>query len=445
MQTRFSVTTGKAALPTSVARVDRKETSDLLFAIRLLLEFVLGVCSRMTNITNVVHTSQVQVNEQRPSAVGGDASRFIILAASVFVCFGAATWAQAPASPPSGANQSWTVTREAHIEDVLPSRTIESHVQEGNRSVDKQSVEQLGFDRHFEPYQDTETESVQVNSTTVRTITRIFGRDGAGARALVQTTEEDRRTLPSGESRSERVVSAPDSDGRLQPTRREISQTKKITRDAEETKTTVMLPSIAGELTPTMQIEERQQRTGNNTEFKKTIQWLDAGTREWQVTEVQQRSTKGEGNSRTTEERVSRLDYEGKLSDFSRTVSKESESPSGEKQSTVENYSVDMPGTSSDGSLRLIQRVTSKEATGPNGQQTAVQKVEEPNPGDPSAGLRVTSLISDKLNSGPSGAQATRTVQVRNGGGEFEVKSVDTAKSDNIHAIQVQIGPSKPQ
>ena len=121
----------------------------------------------MTNITNVKHTSQVQVNEQRPSAVGGVASRFIILAASVFVCFSAAIWAQTTVSPSSDANQSWTVTRESHIEDVLPTRTVESHVQDGNRSVDKQSVERLGLGGHFEPYQDTETESVQVNSTTV--------------------------------------------------------------------------------------------------------------------------------------------------------------------------------------------------------------------------------------------------------------------------------------
>jgi hypothetical protein len=398
----------------------------------------------MANITNVKHPSQVQKNEERPSAVGGDASRFIILAASVFVCFSAAIWAQTPVSQASDANQSWMVTRELHIENVLPSRAVESHVQDGNRSVDKQSVEWL-IDGHFEPYQDIETESVQVTSTTLRTITRVFVRDGAGARALLQTTEEERRTLPSGESRTERVVSAPDSDGRLQPTRREISQTKKITRDAEETKTTVMLPSITGGLAPAMQIEERQQRTGNNTEFKKTVQWLDAGTREWQVIEVQQRSTKEESNSRTTEERVSRLDYEGNLNDFSRTVSKESESPSGEKQSTVGNYSVDMLGVSQDGSLHLVQRVTSTETTGPSGQQTAVQKVEEPNPGDPNAGLRVTSLISDKVSSGPSGPQATRTVRVRNGGGEFEVMSVDAAKSDNIHAIQVQIGPPKPQ
>lgn len=398
----------------------------------------------MTNITNVKHTSQVQVSKQRPSAVGGDGTRFIILAASVFVCFSAAIWAQTPVSPPSDANQSWTVTREFRTENALPTRTVESHVQDGNRNMDKQSVERFGFDGHFEPYQDTETESVQVNSTTVRTITRTFVRDGAGARALLQTTEEERRTLPSGESRTERVVSAPDSDGRLQPTRREIFQTKKTTPDVEETKTTVMLPSITGGLAPTIQIEERQQRTGNDTEFTKTVQWLDAGTREWQVSEVQQRSIREQGNSRTTEERVSRPDYEGKLSNFSRTVSTESESPSGERHNTVENYSVEMLGAPRDSSLHLVRRVTSTE-TVPSSQQTAVQKVEEPNPGDPNAGLRVTALISDKVSSGPSGAQATRTVEVRNGGGEFEVMSVDTAKSDNIHAIQVQIGSPKPQ
>jgi hypothetical protein len=399
-----------------------------------------GAASRDENMMSV--RDFFWKNERRPSGLAPCAGRLMLSTVNVVLCCSFALWALTPEPQPADANQSLTVTRESHIEDVLPSRTIESHVQVGNRSVDKQSFEQLGFDGHFEPYQDTETESVQVNSTTVRTITRIFDRDGAGARALVQTTEEERRTLPSGDSRTERVVSIPDSDGRLQPIRREISQTKKITRDTEETKTTVMLPSITGGLAPEIQIEERQQRTGNKTEFKKTIQWLDAGTREWQVSEVQQLSTTDESDGRTTDERVSRLDYEGKLSDFSRTVSKESESPSGEKQSTVENYSVDMPGTSRDGSLHLVQRVTSMEATDPSGQQTAMQKVEEPNPGDPSAGLRVTALISDKVISSPSGAHATRTVRVRNGGGEFEVVSMNTANADNIHAIEVQMRPS---
>jgi len=190
-----------------------------------------------------------------------------------------------------------------------------------------------------------------------------------------------------------------------------------------------MLPNISGGLAPAIQIEERRQRAGNNTEFKKTIQLPDGG-REWQV------------NSRTTEENVSRLDYEGKLSEFSRTVSTESESPSGEKHNTVENYSVDMLGAARDGSLHLVQRVTSTETTDSGGQQTVVRQEEEPNPGEPHDGLRMTSVSTVNVRSGPSGAQGSQIVRVRNGSGEFEVFAVDTTKSDNIHAIQVQMTPS---
>jgi len=381
-----------------------------------------------------------QNNERRLSGLAPCAVRFILVAANVFLCFSLVIWAQTPASQPSDPNLPWTVTREAHIENELPIRTLETHVRNGNRTLDEQSLQRPGSDGHFEAYQDIEKETVQVNSTSVQTVTRVFGRDGGGAKTLLQTMEEETQMLPDG-SRAVRVVSAPDSDGRPQPTRREIAETKKISRDVEETKTTVMLPSISGGLAPSMQIEERQQRAGNNTEFKKTIRLLDGG-REWQVNEVRQGTIHQEDNSRTTEETVSHLDYEGKLSEFSRTVSTESESPSGEKRNTVENYSVDMLGTSRDGSLHLVQRVTSTENTDSTAQETVVRQVEEPNPGEPHDGLRVTSVSTVNVRSGPSGAQGSRIVRVRNGSGEFEVFAVDTTKSDNIHVIQVQMRAS---
>ena len=397
-----------------------------------------GATRRHENMMNV--RDFFQNNERRLSGLVACAGRFILVAANVLLCFSVVLWAQTPASQPSDANQSWTLTRESHIENEFPIRTLETHVRNGNRTLDKQSLQQLGSDGHFEAYQDIEKETVQVNSTTVQTVTRIFGRDGGGAKALLQTMEEETQMLPNG-SRTVRVVSAPDSYGRPQPTRREIAETKKSSRDVEETKTTVMLPSISGGLAPSMQIEERRQRTGNNTEFKKTIQLLDGG-QEWQVNEVWQGTIHQEDNSRTTEENVSRLDYEGKLSEFSRTVSTESESPSGEKHNTVENYSVDMLGASRDGSLHLVQRVKSTENTDSTGQQTVVRQVEEPNPGEPHDGLRVTSVSTANVRSGPSGAQGSQIVRVRNGSGEFELFAVDTTKSDNIHAIQVQRTPA---
>lgn len=394
----------------------------------------------MKNMMNV--KDFFQNNKRRLSGLASCAGRFILVAANVFLCSNLVLWAQTPAPQHSDAdaNQSWTVTRESHIDNELPIRTLETHVRKGNRTLDKQSLQRPGSDGRFEAYQDIEKETVQVNSTTVQTVTRIFGRDGGGAKALLQTIEEETQVLPDG-SRTVRVVSAPDSDGRPQPTRREIAETKKISRDVEETKTTVMLPSSSGGLAPAEQIEERRQRAGNNTEFKKTIRFLDGG-REWQVNDVRQGTIHQEGNTRTTEEKVSHLDYEGKLSEFSRTVSTESESPSGEKHNTVENYSVDVPGTSRDGSLHLVQRVTSTETTDSAGKQTVVRQVEEPNLGEPHDGLRVTSVSTENVRSGPSGAQGSQIVRVRNGSGEFEVYAVDTTKSDNIHAIQLQTTPA---
>jgi hypothetical protein len=70
--------------------------------------------------------------------------------------------------------------------------------------------------------------------------------------------------------------------------------------------------------------------------------------------------------------------------------------------------------------------------------------VEQANPGDPGSGLRVTTVTIDTVRPGASGAQATRTVEARDANGNFGVVSVDTKKSDNIHAIQVQIAPSEP-
>jgi hypothetical protein len=359
----------------------------------------------------------------------------------VFVTSTVLLWAQTPESKPSNANQSSTTTRESH-DGIGSARTVESHIQSGNRTVDKRSFERRGPDGNVALAQDIETESVQVNSSTVRTTTRTFGRDGNGNKMLLQITQEETQTLPGGGSKSVRTTSNPDLSGNLQPVQREVSETKKISRDAEVTKTTVSLPSVNGGLSPVTQIEERQRHVGNNTEFQKTTRMLDGGGN-WQVSEVRQGTIKEDGKNRSTEERVSRTDSEGRLGEVARTVTKESESPSGAKHNTVETYSIDLPGSARDGRLHMVQRETINQSASSSGQQTSVQQVEQPNPGDPGSGMRVITITTDKVRPASYGTQATRTVQIRNGSGTFDVVSVDTAKSDNTHAIQVQIAPSE--
>ena len=370
-------------------------------------------------------------------------SRLMLLAVLAYFFACPALWAQTPDSQTDDADKSWTATTESQSDNVNPTRTTESHTRNGNRTLDSQSIQRRGTDGHFEPYQDIEKETVKVDATTTRTTTRAFALGADRAKILVQITEEEKHTSAGGDSSVVRSISNPDINGKLQMVQRQVEETTKISKDVEDTKTTVMLPSVNGGLAPAMKVEERRTLGANNlVESQKTTLRPD-GAGNWQVDEIRQATTWQGGKNRSTEERISRPDSDGKLGEISRTVSKESETASGEKRNTVETYSLDVPGSARDGGLHLVERSTTSQRTNSTGQQTTEQRVEQPNPGDPGSGLQVITLTTDTVRPSPSGAQATRTIQARDANGSLGVVSVDTTKSDNIHAIQVQIAPSE--
>jgi hypothetical protein len=342
---------------------------------------------------------------------------------------------------------AWTATTDLKSDNLgpqrIPVRIIESHSQNGNRMLDKRSVEIRGTDGHFEAYQDVERETLQVDATTVRTTTRTFGQNANGMKALVQVTEEEKHILPGGDSNVTRVTSNPDVNGRPQPVQREIVETKKIGEDLEEANTTVMLPSANGGLAPAFKTHELRKRAANDrVEIEKTT-WLPDGNGKWQLSETRQNTTKQEAKDRKIEERVFRPDAEGKLGEVSQVVSRESESTSGEKRSVVESYSIDVPGTTRDGSLHLVERKTSTATSSSTGERATEQKVEQANPGDPGSGLRLSVLVDGRMVPGTSGEQSTVTIRARDSNGNFGIVSVDTTKADRIPTIQVQQTPAE--
>src|ERR1700675_5161529 len=304
--------------------------------------------------------------------------QLILLAIGVYFCSSLALWAQTSDSSTGDATNSWTATTDSQSGTLNPTRTIETHTRSGNRTLDKQSLQRRGADGHFEPYREVEKETVQLDATSVRTTTRTFGRDANGAKTLVQGTEEEKHTLPRGDSNIVRTISNPDGNGNLQLIQRQIEETKKTSADVEETKTTMMLPGANGGLAPTMKVQERRQRGANDTVESQKTTLLPDGAGNWQVSEIRQATStkKGSTKSNSTEERISRRDAEGKLGQVSRTVSSESESAPGEKRDTIETYSVDVPGSVGDGSLHLVERAITAQRTGSTGQQTTEQQVE---------------------------------------------------------------------
>jgi len=182
-------------------------------------------------------------------------------------------------------SKSWTTITESHTSDTNPTRTTESHRQSGKRTVDSQSIERLGFDGHYEPYFDIEKESVQVNDTTIRTVERRFGRDGGGQRILTQVTEEEKQSLPAGDEKVVRTTSNAELDGHLRIVKREVADTKKISPDVQEKKTTVFW-SDGDRMIPSMQIQQREKRSGDHTVEVQESTLLPDGGGYWQVNKI---------------------------------------------------------------------------------------------------------------------------------------------------------------
>ncbi|MBV8052314.1 MAG: hypothetical protein JOZ80_14070 [Acidobacteriaceae bacterium] len=323
-------------------------------------------------------------------------------------------------------------------DNLNPTRITESHSQNANRTVDTQSIQMRGLDGHLVPYQEIEKETLQLDATTAKTITRTFGRDVNGAKTLVQVTEEEKHADSNGDSSLVRITSNPDVNGELQPVQRELVSTKRISKDLEETQSTVMIASINGGLVPVLKTDEITKLAKNNVlERQKTTALLD-GNDNWQPNEIRQTTIKKEGEDRRMEERISRLDAENKLHEVSRIVSTESGSLSAEKRNTVATYSLDLPGVTPDGHLHLVERTTTIRHTDTTGEQITERQLQQPDPGNPDSGLRVSILINDTMYPAPSGAQATYTIQMRNPNGDVEVVSVDTTKSDSVPTFELE-------
>jgi hypothetical protein len=297
----------------------------------------------------------------------------------------------------------------------------------------------MNSDGHYEPYLDVEKETVKVNATTTRTVERSYATDPQGQRKLMQVTEEESRTISAGaagngasgrEVRTVRSTSNPDVNGGLQLVHKEIEDSKQISPEVKETKVSILTPDINGGLSESIRTEARESRTGEHTtQFQKTTSMPD-GEGHWQPNEVRKGVITEKGKEQTKEETVLRPDSEGKLEVIQKTVSKEAAGVDGETRATTDTYSVDLPGAARDGDLHPVERVTTIHRTGQSGQTTETQ-VEQPNPGAPTLGLRVTGESIDIVRPGSGGTtNESRTIESLNGDGSLGVVWVDMGSTN---------------
>ena len=352
--------------------------------------------------------------------------------AAVF-CVGCAVCVRAQSAQQAGGDESWTKTTEAAPQYANPARTTESHTKSGNRTVDKQRTEVRGVNGGYQPASETETETVQVDGATTRTVVRSYTWDANGQRILAGVSELESRATAGG-VRTESKVSATDVNGNFQVIRREVTNTKTISPGVEETKSTVYQRDSYGGFSQTEQTQEVKTQSGDDSVAVKKTALLPDGNGGWKVGSVTEKSIKvggADGKDRTTEERISRPDLNGRLQEHSRTIAKEGETASGEKTSTIERYS-DFAPAYTDGGMHLNGRVTKIQKKNSDGEITE-QQIEQPSGGNPSDGAKVSGRTKYVVKYAAPGTQQatqeTKTFEARDANGNFHVVSTETQKS----------------
>jgi len=332
---------------------------------------------------------------------------------------------------------SWTGSTQIGAANINPTRTTESYTKVGNRTIHKTTTEVLAPGGAYQPYTEVETETVQDDAKSSHSIVRSYSPGPRGEMHLVQVMEEKKQQHPSGDVSVVRTMSNPDEYGNLKVIQREVSETKKSGPDSEVTQSTVSTSDGSSPLLATAKIrEEKKASADGSVQTVRTTTAPDlSGT--WQVTERVQGTAKTDRQNRTTETITLQPDYDGKLSEVSRTTSKESQAD-GQASGTTQTYSPNLPGVSPDGHLHLVERTTTSQTKKPGG-TTTEQQVEAHDPAD--GNMKVMTTTSSSVASGNSGAQSTTTTSVRSLNEDFSIVSTETRQTTQI-PMQVQMSPA---
>jgi len=330
-------------------------------------------------------------------------------------------WAQYALDSSNEQESSSTTTARQFPGSVNSTRTKVARAESGNRIVETKVLETLGSQGNYQPYLEIEKETVKVDSTTIRTVESSYGWDLNTRKQVVQVREEETRTLAGGEVHTVRTISYPGSNNGVQVAQKEIEDTKPAGPHVRETKTSVLIPDVNGGLRESVRVERRETQSDEDTvQFQQSTLVRSDASGQWQAREVREGVVTRNGTNHINEEKVSQLGPDHQMIVIERTVRKESVLPNGDSHESAEAESVDVPGTPRDGSLHPVRRVTSTHHVGKDGTASTETEVEEPNPGSPTSGMRVTSRTLEVVRPGPAGtSQQTTTIQSLDGGGSL--------------------------
>jgi len=270
---------------------------------------------------------------------------------------------------------------------VVPSRLVEIRTTDGRREVVTEIIETPDLDGRFKPSAETVTETVRSGSDAAHIKREVFGFDASGERLLVETTRSEQETLPDGTTTIVQDAWAPDINGRLGLTSRQIHHIQPISRDVHDTDIEVFRPDVNGAVRQSEALHTSERQTAGGLVLRDSTFFVRDTNGRLQPTEMRTQEVRTPRSEYVEEETIRRLDANGDLVLSERNVTRRSQS--GGDRMVTETFSRNVGGMISGNRLELTQRVRRTTRPTPDGGSQAIEEVEERVPGSPSDPIRI--------------------------------------------------------
>jgi hypothetical protein len=284
-----------------------------------------------------------------------------------------------------------TVMERAYATGELGSwRRVQTRSESGSREVVVETLEVPDIEGRLTPTQEIVTETNRTSPNTAQTRSDVFGFAPDGRRRLVEATETLRETAANGDSRDIHNTSAPDLNGRVSLTSRQIEETRSAAAGVRDTHRTLLVPDLNETLRATERTEYTERLINPGQVRHDSTQLIRDINGRWQPIEARNGEAREIGTSeRTEEETIQRLDMNGNLAVEERNVTRRSNA-NGKEQVVIETYAPYADGISRFALSERTHRTTT--ATRDGGRDT-VEEVEGRSPIAPSDPMRVIRRI----------------------------------------------------
>ena len=302
----------------------------------------------------------------------------------------------------------------------VPSRRTQTRTESNGREVVTEVTETVGVDGRMKVSLETTSETARTAGGTIQTKQAVYAPDAQGRRQMIETTQIDTQALAGGASRSVANTWTPDLNGRLNLSGQEIQEVKSTSTNVTQTDTTIFRPGINEPLLESERLETTERKVSKDLTQSESVRTVRDGNGRWQTAETRNEEVRVTGNERVAEETIRRATVNGALAVSERNVTRQT-TGNGREETVTERYLENIQAVvGRSGQLQLSERVRSTTSLSADGSQQTIREVEERNPVDPNAPMRVTTRTIDTVRQvGPNQWEVQRQVLALDGNGRL--------------------------